>query len=185
MQELKKIVRNEALAKRRVLTADKRHTNSVAIVTLLANSDLFLTASTIATYIPLASEVDVSILQLRHKHSKAFAAPRTQSNFEMRYHQLNDTTRLEVGAGQVQQPTEAAPEIALDAINLFLVPLAACDIRGNRLGFGRGYYDRALANAKGFKLGVGFRCQLLEDVPFEPHDIPLDGFISEEGLIRF
>jgi 5-formyltetrahydrofolate cyclo-ligase len=49
----------------------------------------------------------------------------------------------------------------------------------------RGYYDRVLANSKGFKLGVGFRCQLLEDVPFESHDIPLDGFISEEGLIRF
>ncbi|CAI8427740.1 MAG: 5-formyltetrahydrofolate cyclo-ligase [Halieaceae bacterium] len=103
----------------------------------------------------------------------------------MRFHQLNDTTRLEVGAGQVQQPTEAAPEIALKNIDLFLVPLAACDMRGNRLGFGRGYYDRVLANSKGFKLGVGFRCQLLEDVPFESHDIPLDGFISEEGLIRF
>jgi 5-formyltetrahydrofolate cyclo-ligase len=58
-------------------------------------------------------------------------------------------------------------------------------MRGNRLGFGRGYYDRVLANSKGFKLGVGFHCQLLEDVPFESHDIPLDGFISEEGLIRF
>ena len=64
-------------------------------------------------------------------------------------------------------------------------PLAACDRQGNRLGFGKGYYDRALAGATGYKLGIGFQCQLVDHVPFDSYDIPMNGFLSEERLIQF
>ena len=78
-----------------------------------------------------------------------------------------------------------SPVVESEDIDLFLVPLAACDQRGNRLGFGGGFYDRALLNQCGFKLGVGFSVQLVEHIEREAHDVTLDGFISEEGLVNF
>jgi 5-formyltetrahydrofolate cyclo-ligase len=53
------------------------------------------------------------------------------------------------------------------------------------LGFGKGYYDRALTSALGFKLGIGFGCQWVEAVPVDHYDVALDGFLSEEGLRCF
>ena len=140
---------------------------------------------TIATYLPLPSEVDLSrLLRLEHR-SKCFVAPRTLPNFELSFHRVTSSDTFETGLVATQQPTESAESLSVGKIELFLVPLVACDRQGNRLGFGKGYYDRALADAPGYKLGIGFHCQLVDHVPFEYYDVPMNGFISEEGLIQF
>ena len=73
---------------------------------------------------------------------------------------------------------------------LMLVPLAAFDARGHRIGYGGGYYDRAIerlqANGHAPRLvGVAFDCQQVEMVPDEPHDIILPEILTESGLRRF
>lgn len=69
---------------------------------------------------------------------------------------------------------------------LVLVPLVAIDAEGQRLGQGGGHYDRVLpdlAEAGARLVGVGWSCQRLDTLlPAEPHDVPLDGFVSEKGL---
>ena len=72
---------------------------------------------------------------------------------------------------------------------ILLVPLAAFDRRGHRIGYGRGYYDRAIAALKqaGHRpqlIGLAFACQEVSRVPAEAHDEPLDGIATEGGLIR-
>lgn len=73
---------------------------------------------------------------------------------------------------------------------LMLMPLAAFDRRGHRIGYGAGYYDRAIArlHVRGLRprlIGVAFDCQQVERVPDEQHDIVLDQLLSESGLRRF
>ena len=185
MPDVKLAVRNDVLGKRRALSTESRKQKSQAIVDSLIELSLFKDAMTIATYLPLTSEVDLSrLLRLEHR-SKCLVAPRTLPNFEMSFNRVGSIDTLEVGFGGVQQPTRAAELVSPSAIDLFLVPLAACDRQGNRLGFGKGYYDRALADAPGFKLGIGFHCQLLDHVPSDSYDVPMNGFLSEEGLIQF
>ena len=185
MPDVKLAVRNDVLGKRRALSAESREQKSQAIVDSLIELSLFKDATTIATYLPLTSEVDLSrLLRLEHR-SKCFVAPRTLPNFEMSFHRVTSSDTLEMGIGGVQQPTEAADLVSPNAIDLFLVPLAGCDRQGNRLGFGKGYYDRALADAPGYKLGVGFHCQLVDHVPSDFYDVPMNGFLSEERLIQF
>ena len=185
MPDIKLAVRNDVLSKRRALSAESRKQKSQAIAESLIELSLFKDAMTIATYLPLTSEVDLSrLLRLEHR-SKCFVAPRTLPNFEMSFHRVTSSDTLETGFGGVQQPTEAADFVSASAIDLFLVPLAACDRQGNRLGFGKGYYDRALADAPGYKLGIGFQCQLVDHVPFDSYDVAMNGFLSEEGLIQF
>ncbi len=71
-----------------------------------------------------------------------------------------------------------------------LVPLAAFDARGHRIGYGAGYYDRAIARLpdKGHAprlIGVAFDCQEVELVPDEPHDVVIPEILTESGLRRF
>ena len=84
------------------------------------------------------------------------------------------------------QPSARAPLVEPD---LILVPLIAIDGNGTRLGRGKGHYDRALARLKkgGARLvGVGWTLQrLVEAIPADEWDIPLDAFASPEGLEVF
>jgi len=67
-------------------------------------------------------------------------------------------------------------------IDVILVPLLAVDESGNRLGYGKGYYDRFLNESKSIKLGLVFEEFILDEVPTEKHDVKLDGIISEKGV---
>jgi 5-formyltetrahydrofolate cyclo-ligase len=86
----------------------------------------------------------------------------------------------------IMQPKPSAPPVEPD---LILVPLIAVDPHGDRLGRGKGHYDRVLGRLRrsGAKLiGVGWPMQRLEDtIPADPWDIHLDAFASPEGLIWF
>jgi 5-formyltetrahydrofolate cyclo-ligase len=105
MPEFKLAVRNDVLSKRRALSTESRKRKSQSIVDSLIELGLFKDAMTIATYLPLKSEADVSgLLRLEHR-SKCFVAPRTLPNFELSFHRVTSSDALEVGFGDVQQPT--------------------------------------------------------------------------------
>jgi 5-formyltetrahydrofolate cyclo-ligase len=74
--------------------------------------------------------------------------------------------------------------------DLMLVPLAAFDARGHRIGYGAGYYDRAIARLRAAGrsprlIGIAFDLQEVERVPDEPHDVSLDAVLTESGLRLF
>jgi len=93
---------------------------------------------------------------------------------------------LEQGVLGIPFPPAERPAIEP---RILLVPLIAFDRRGNRLGYGGGYYDRTLAvlRAKGpvFAIGVGFSFQEVEEVPADPFDERLDAIATESGTERF
>jgi 5-formyltetrahydrofolate cyclo-ligase len=74
--------------------------------------------------------------------------------------------------------------------SIMLVPLAAFDARGHRIGYGAGYYDRAIAKlqANGISprlVGIAFNCQEVAQVPDEPHDVIISEILTESGLRVF
>lgn len=73
-------------------------------------------------------------------------------------------------------------EVPSTYADLIFVPLLAMDERGNRLGYGKGFYDRFLAQSTALKLGLVFEDFVLEKIPVDEFDQPLDGFISEKGV---
>ena len=77
------------------------------------------------------------------------------------------------------------PDGEMLAPDFLLVPLLAFDRRGNRLGYGAGYYDRTLAGLPGrTRLGVAYAAQELDEVPAGPYDARLDAVATERGVIR-
>ncbi|HEY5812215.1 MAG TPA: 5-formyltetrahydrofolate cyclo-ligase [Terrimicrobiaceae bacterium] len=90
-------------------------------------------------------------------------------------------TSFERGSHGVREPVSGT---AASAPDLVLVPGLAFDFTGARLGRGKGFYDRWLSANPGVKsVGLCFKCQVLENVPAEPHDARVQAVLTEEGFV--
>ncbi len=88
---------------------------------------------------------------------------------------------LQEGAFGIYEP--AGEPVGIENMDAVIVPGVAFDRLGNRLGRGKGYYDRLLRNFCHTKIGVAFSCQIVDTVPHEPHDIKMDMIITEKEII--
>lgn len=86
------------------------------------------------------------------------------------------------GAWGIPEPHETKP-VRLDEIELILVPGAAFDCRGNRLGYGAGFYDKLLAAFRKTTVALSFEAQIVPQVPADLHDIPIKKIITERRVI--
>ena len=88
------------------------------------------------------------------------------------------------GAFGVLEPPADAPLIPLNQLDLVLVPGLAFDCQGRRLGRGKGFYDRLLAEVTGIKCGVALDEQIVEELPEEPHDIAMNFILTPTRWIE-
>lgn len=100
---------------------------------------------------------------------------------ELEHSKINSTNELVKNTLGILEPKENL-KIDTRKIDLILVPLLGVDIRGNRLGYGKGYYDKFLQTAEALKIGLAFEEFVLDEIPSEKHDVKLDGFITEKGV---
>ena len=187
-KSLKKLLRNEALARRDALALDYRIEMSLQIAETGARDLDLAPGEVVSAFMPMRSEVDVRPLMaaMAHKGGR-ICVPAILDKTTIEFRELvRGAPMIDMGFGTVGPGPEAA---VLDPV-LMLVPLAAFDGQGNRIGYGAGYYDRAIARLKAKRMtprlvGIAFDCQQVEAVPFEPHDMPLDAMLTESGLRRF
>jgi 5-formyltetrahydrofolate cyclo-ligase len=93
-------------------------------------------------------------------------------------------TDIVIGKFGVREPAANCDEIALDKFDLVLVPGLAFDLHGNRLGRGRGFYDRLLQSTSGVKCGICYDIQLLESIPTELHDAKVDFILTPDKCVK-
>ena len=93
------------------------------------------------------------------------------------------------GRAKLHVPQFAGHKVRVHGLSILLVPVVGIDREGYRLGQAGGYYDATLSAMKhrlqAKTIGVGFACQLVDRLPHEAHDVPLDGFVSEWGALAF
>ncbi len=94
---------------------------------------------------------------------------------------IASTDDLVCGAYGIREPREIIP-VAIAEIDLVLIPAVAFDKDGNRLGFGKGYYDRFLAEFSGTKIGIGYDFQVADFIPHDPHDIKMNLIVTEKRI---
>ena len=93
--------------------------------------------------------------------------------------------QLESNGWGIQEPRSGVPAEP-HQMDMVIVPLLACDKEGYRIGYGKGYYDRFLADCRPDCQGIGLSLFELEDkIPHEDHDVPLDACITPEAFIKF
>jgi 5-formyltetrahydrofolate cyclo-ligase len=164
-----------------------RQAQSALLVERLVQSKPWQSARSVLLYAPLPDEPDLwPVLALALMSGKTAALPAFDPKTD-RYvaRRVDDPDRqIVLGRFGIREAAEAAAKMSLNQLDLVLVPGVAYDARGGRLGRGRGFYDRLLAEAAGIKCGVAFDEQLVATVPLEPHDIRLNCILTPTRWIE-
>jgi 5-formyltetrahydrofolate cyclo-ligase len=185
----KRRLRAGALARRAAMGEEARRLASAAaaIHARTAMGDGPLAGRTIAVFAPFRDEIDTfPLAALLRAEGARLALPVIVGRglpLAFRLWQADDPL-VPQGAYGIPTPSETAPEATPD---LVVVPLAAFDRCGGRIGYGAGFYDRTLARLRAAApvtaFGYAFACQEVPRVPAEPHDEPLDMMITEHGAL--
>jgi 5-formyltetrahydrofolate cyclo-ligase len=156
------------------------------LLTHLDSLSSWRASNVIASYRAIKDELDVTSIDLYALESgKNIVYPAVVGSGLMEFRVWSSGEPLNEGQLGLHEPVEGAKVVTVEQIDFFLIPLLACDARGCRLGYGGGYYDRALAGARGFRCGVGYDDQYVQTLPAEEHDQRLDAFLSVRGIIKF
>ncbi|MEL6413529.1 MAG: 5-formyltetrahydrofolate cyclo-ligase [Pseudomonadota bacterium] len=140
---------------------------------------------TVALYLPIGSEIDPKPLMGKLVAAGAkLALPCVQDDGSMVYRAYTRGDMLEQRPFGLLEPNPEVPEVNP---TLVITPLLGFDRNGNRLGYGKGHYDRALTRLREqgrvFVCGLAYFGQEVEELPAEPHDVPLDWVMTERGSI--
>ena len=180
-------IRKERLSLREAIPAETRIEKSLAMADH-AEALAFDPGTIIAGFMPIRSEADVRPMMSAFRARGArLCLPVVIDKETIVFRELLPTAALvETGFGTFGPGPDAA-EFDPD---ILLVPLSAFDMTGHRIGYGGGFYDRAIDRLlrKGLKprlIGIAFDVQKVEEIPSEPHDMPLDAILTESGLTRF
>ena len=180
-------LRSRLLAKRARMTPHEVWMSSHSIFSSLIREPVFNKAQNICCYLSHDNEVHTHGFILRClRWGKTVAVPKTDKKRGMLLSKFIDFNRLEPGAYGILEPKDSAySPYDPDELDLAIVPAVALDKRGNRLGFGAGYYDKFLAqrDEKLFVVGVAHDFQLVELLPVSAHDIPMHQVITGRNNI--
>jgi 5-formyltetrahydrofolate cyclo-ligase len=187
-KELKAQMRAERLALRDAIAAETRIEMSLAMADHAGEAVAFDPGTIISGFLPIRSEADTRPLMARFQARGArLCVPAILDRQMIVFRELvRDAPLVSTGFGTAGPGEDAA---VLDP-EIMLVPLSAFDVRGHRIGYGAGHYDRAIdrLRQKGLApklIGIAFDCQEVAHVPAEPHDISLDAILTESGLRFF
>lgn len=173
-------IRRKIKALRQMLSEMEKRSAAEEVFERLENTAAFIMADKILMYHSLPDELFTHAFLGKWAGKKRFYLPRVNGvNLEILPY---DETRLELGSFHIEEPT-GNETVNPEDIELMVIPAVAYDRRGNRLGRGKGFYDRLLKNSKATKVGVGYEFQLVDEVPTEPHDVAVDIIITQNSTI--
>ena len=184
MSQTKSSLRNDILNELKLQREEVRLQHSRIIKDKLFSSAEFRTARTILFYASFDGEVDTwEMMQQAQRLNKTIVLPAISKGQKQiipsRVSNLNQ--ELATGPYGIKQPREPLSPVALEDIELVVVPAVAFDKKGNRLGRGEGYYDRLLKQIppQTPTLGLAFPFQILDELPqLAVHDCPVKKVIT-------
>lgn len=186
IKAIKKQFRQEALARRDALDEHWRIEASLKMAEEADKIDLGPN-EVVSGFWPMLSEVDVRPLMFALRQQGArLTLPAIMDKTTIVFRELvRGADLIDMGFGT----SGPGPEAEVLEPTLMLVPLAAFDDRGHRIGYGAGYYDRAIAKLQAGPrpprlIGIAYECQRIDQVPDQPHDIVIPEFLTELGLRR-
>ncbi|MCA1298229.1 5-formyltetrahydrofolate cyclo-ligase [Stappia indica] len=185
MRQLKAACRSGALARRAALAASARIEGSLALADHAA-ALAFPGGAVVSGFWPIRDEIDPRpLMDALRVRGHPLCLPAMVGE-DLVFRRLTRDTPLVRGGFGTVEPAAEAEEVVPDCL---LVPLAAFDRRGARIGYGRGFYDRAIARITDRRgtapetVGLAFSVQQASAVPEEGHDRRLERVLTEAGLI--
>jgi 5-formyltetrahydrofolate cyclo-ligase len=186
---LKNSIRAELLSRRGSISPDQKKLKDSAIKNRLINLEELIDAKSVLMYVSFRTEVEtIELLNGILCLGKTLVVPLVDSKQKtLSLYEIKDITELEPGYMGIPEPNvNEDRKVELKDIDIVVIPGTGFDLKGNRLGYGGGYYDRLLANTKKDipKVALAFEEQILDIVPSEPHDMKMDIIVTDERIIR-
>jgi 5-formyltetrahydrofolate cyclo-ligase len=164
-----------------------RNAMSAQIRDRLKEQALWKNAASVLFFAPLPDEPDVwPLLEDALAGGKIAALPRFDSTGNCYVACQVKNLRSEIVTGQfgIREPGAGCVEIPFNRLDLALVPGVGFDLQGQRLGRGRGFYDRLLADVDGIKCGIAFDEQVVKEIPAGPRDVRLNFILTPTRCVE-
>lgn len=164
----------------RTLSAEQHADYSRAIANRLLEVPAFSAAKNILSYAPLRGEPAIAeaIKAVSRAGVQDFLPRFNPASGHYEAAACLSGNRMVKGPFGTLEPDTGCPSIPLNQLDFVLVPGIAFDLTGRRLGRGKGFYDRLLAEVHGHKCGAAFDVQIVAEVPEEPHDVRVDSILT-------
>lgn len=182
----KEALRGRMRGIRRVLPVEACAARSRAVCERVLALPELAGARVIVGYVALRKEADPSaVLDVARRAHQITGLVRVLPDSELALLRHDQDAALVESEYGFLEPAADAPAIAEASVDVILVPALAADAQGNRIGSGRGYYDRLLPRLqRAFKIALVYDFQLLAEAPVLEHDAPVDCVVTDERVLR-
>lgn len=174
--ETKAEIRERMIVRRQTLDVSEAMNTAAQICQRVRELTCWQEAKVIGLYAPIKNEVNAMLLM--QDHTKEFAFPKILGDGIMRFHDGDGD--LAIGQYGIMEPINSK-QVQPD---LIIVPIVAFDRENDRLGYGKGYYDRYLERFPTKTIGLAFNFQKVDDIPKQKQDIPLDYIVTQTHVYR-
>ncbi|WP_077601315.1 5-formyltetrahydrofolate cyclo-ligase [Oceanobacillus sojae] len=183
----KKILRQKMLKELSLLSKLDRKKVETGQQMQLFTTPAFQNAATIGVTISTEIEWDTyTVIKKAWGEGKIIASPKCMvKTKELHYYAWNHQNQIQDGYAGIKEPIpEKTKQIPYSDIDLLIVPGVIFDKRGYRIGYGGGYYDRMLADYTGTTISLCSEQQLIQQIPRESYDLPVEQIITEERILH-
>jgi 5-formyltetrahydrofolate cyclo-ligase len=181
-------LRETLSARRKALTPQVLDTRGLKVQARFLATPYYENAKTIALYAPIRGEVptrDILIAALADGKTVCYPLSHVHGRI-LSFRAISSESELEPGRLGVREPTNAADLVAVEKIDLFVVPGLGFSRDGKRLGRGGGYYDATLKAAleRSRRVGLAFSDQVVDEIPINLDDVVMDLVVTEAESLR-
>lgn len=182
----KKEARTYFSALRSSISDTERKKKSIEICQKISELPQFLTCDTLFIYAPIKTEADpLPLFEAADKLGIRIAFPISLTDTStLDFRLVRSLDELNVGAYGIREPGSNFPKAFYTQKSICIVPALAFDAQGNRLGYGKGYYDRFLSDFCGLSIGITFDELKCPALPIESTDISVDIIITDKESVK-
>ena len=181
----KKTLRENYRQQRASISTDEKKALDKLICQRIAHTPEFQKAETVLLYYPVKGEIDLlPLVPLCRRLGKEVGFPISLENGTLTFRSPAKGEQLIPGAYGIPEPSASANLSTLSENTLCILPGLSFDQRGNRLGYGKGYYDRFLEHFPGMTLGAVYAKALAKELPTDANDRPVSVVVCENRTIR-
>jgi len=182
---MKEKLRKEIKEKRRKLSKEENRKKSKEIKERLLELKEYRDAKTVLFYVSYDGEVFTQDMIKEAMKEKRVVLPiSNKEDCSLSLSELKNLGDLEMGSYGILEPKkDCRRKVSIDEIDLIIVPGVGFDTKGNRMGHGKGYYDRLLDNSNATTIALAFEFQIIKNIPTESHDKKVDIIVTENEVI--
>lgn len=179
----KEAIRRHILALREKQSLVLKRKKDARIASRLSRFSVFARAGELFIYVSHRGEVSTDVLIKKYFQKKKIIVPKFESDRICLY-ELKSRSAFQKGPFGIREPVFCLRREAYSGIDAAIIPGAAFDTAGHRIGFGGGHFDRLLKKLDGTTIGLAYEFQIIDKVPARSYDVPVDYLVTEKRIIQ-